>query len=98
MKGFVKWWLAPAVVMVGLAFVGSDRAEAARWRVHVGYPGYHATYVQRYRPYRYWAPPPVWVHAYRPAPVVAYPVYNYYAPYVPAPVFAPGAVPYYQVW
>jgi hypothetical protein len=93
MTGFVRWLLAPAVVMAGLAFVGSERAEAARWRVHVHYPGYHATYVHRYRPYYYRAAPPVWVHAYRPAPAVVYPGYGYYAPYVPAPV-----VPYYYVW
>ena len=96
MKRLVKWFLAPAVLMVGLAFLAADQAEAARWRVY--YPGYRVAYAPyaypAYYPGYYVAARPVRVHVYRPAPVVVYPSY-YYAP---APVVAPPCVPYYSPW
>jgi len=98
MKRLLKWLLVPAVLAAGLTLLPATESEAARVRVHVGYPGYYAPYVYGYRVpgyyapraywYRsYWAPPPVRVHVYRPpAHVGFYPGYHY----------APA--PYYQVW
>lgn len=98
MNAWLKWFLAPAVLMAGSVFSGVERAEAAAVRVHVSYPGYHARYVYRHWHPRhhhhaayYWAPP---VHIYRPAPVVVYPRYGY----VPVPVYAPYSAPYYRMW
>ena len=103
MKSLVKWVLAPVLVVMGLTLAWPERAEAGRVRVGVHYPGYHAAYVYRhwyprhhhhFHPGYHWAVPPVRVHVYRPAPVVAYPSYHY----VPAPVVVPYAAPHYQVW
>ena len=101
MKGLAKWFLLPAVLTAGMSLVWAGRAEAAKRRVHVRSPGYHASYVYRHRyppyyraPAYYWAPPPVRVRVYRPVPAVVYPEYRY----VPAPVVAPWPVPYYRVW
>ena len=93
MKHLVKWLLAPWVLMVGLVFVGADRAEAARWRVY--YPGYHVAYVRPraypvYSPSYYWVARPMPVRVYRPAPVVVYPAPSYC---VPAPAYYPA---YYE--
>ena len=102
MKRLLKCLLAPAVLLVGLTLFGPDRAEAARWRTHVGawYPPY-AAYAYRYRPYYYpryyWPSPAVRVHVYRP-PVVYAPVYRPAYRYAPAPVVVPYSAPYYQVW
>ena len=95
MKG-LKWLLAPAVVLIGLAFFAPQRAESARWSFYVGepYPAYAGHYVYRYRAPRYYV---------RPGPVLA-PVYP--APVYPAPVIvAPppyrvyrGPAPFYHVW
>lgn len=89
MKGWIKWLLVPAVLLVGLGFVFDEPAQAGRRRVRVGVYAPHYGYRVRahYRPYYYGVPRPVRV--YRAPVVVTPPVYGPYAPY---PV-----VPYY-VW
>jgi len=91
MRGVLKWLLAPVVVVAGLTFVGTESAEAHRWRAYYHYPGYHYGYAYRYgygayyNPGYYWGAPAVRVQVYRP-PVV-------YPGYVAAP-----CVPYYWGW
>ena len=53
MRRFVKWVLLPAVLLVGMASLTTQRAEAARVWVSVGYPGYYTGYHYAYRPYVY---------------------------------------------
>ncbi len=89
MKHFMKWLLAPAVLIAGLAFVATDRAEAGRWWGHR--PVYTVAYVHPvaypYYPAYYGMVAPVRVRVYQPAPVVVYPSYGY------LPV-----APYYHGW
>ena len=91
MKGLIRWFLVPAVLLVGMAFVSEQPAQAGWWRVRVGpcapYYGYYVDpYYHPYTTY-YYAPRPVRV--YRAPVVVTPPVYG---PYVPYPV-----VPY-SIW
>jgi hypothetical protein len=96
MKALSKWLLASAALAAGLSLAWAEQAEAARWGVHVYYPGYAPLYVQRYWPAPYYYPayygwaPPVRVQVYRPAPVVV--------PYVAAPIVAPAPMPVYPVY
>lgn len=104
MKRVMKWLLAPAVLMVGMALFGAERAEAQRWRVYYpayrvpyvsyAYPAYYPTYYPTYYPSYYVAARPVRVRVYRPAPAVVYPTYYHVA----APVAVPYCGPYYSVW
>lgn len=93
MRGFLKWFLAPAVLVAGLMLLSPQTAEARRWCVRAYYPGYHATYVYRYpRRAYYYAPAP---YFYAPAPVSVYrPPAYFYPPAMPAPVPYVG----YYVW
>ena len=64
MRAFLKWFLVPAVVLAGLAFAGTQSAEAGRWRRHARYYGYYVN------PYHYYVAPPV---VYAPRVRVAVP-------------------------
>jgi hypothetical protein len=85
MKGLVKWFLVPALVLTGLMLFDTPNAEAGRWAVRAySYPAYADTYAAPYYgPYYYgpyWRPPvvvyrgPAWVAP----PVYAPPVYRPY--------------------
>ncbi len=85
MKRLVKWLLIPSVVLLGMAFLATPDADAARWRRH--YYGYH------YAPHASYAPAPPAVRVYAPAP----PAVQVYAPGVHVQVAPPvvPAHPYY---
>ena len=95
MKSLVKWLLVSSVVLLGMAFVATPNADAARWRRH--YYGY------RYAPPAYYAPARPAVEVYAPGvhvrvapPVVRAHPYYYGRPAVVAP---PRIItPWFQMW
>lgn len=92
MKRRVQWLLAPMVVLLGMAFLGTPDADAG-WR--------RRYYRHYYAPPVVYAPAPPVVRVYTPGVHVASPYY--YGPpavVVPPRVVAPPRIitPWFQMW